>query len=149
MKLFDDNDPERLANFSGAVPDGLIDGTQYAGIVDRISENLANLEPGDYLSSITFVMHCVNECYEPNASGAVVPSRATDTVTALAYFVMTMAEAMDIDDLQEYIQYQRETVVPELNSTSTAIPFYDVTQDVKAVLELFDDFDSGDNDGKD
>lgn len=142
--MFDDQDPERLANVDMTIPDGIIDGTQYANIMENIINSLSELDTSQYVSGITWVMRCVNECY-PTDEGSdqtkISPSRATDAVTALAYLVMTMTEVIDEDDFKEYIRHQQEVVIPELYDGCKTIPYYDINDDVNRILEMMDNFE--------
>ena len=141
--MFDKDDPERLAQHSDSVPDGLIDGTQYAQIIENITDALTNLKMNDYVSGITFVMNCVNQCYDADSKGVINPLKAVDTATALAYFVMSLADALDQVDpelLEEYIQHHQDVVVPQINANKTALPFYN--SDCDTVKRMFNSIDS-------
>lgn len=141
--MFDDQDPERLANVDMTIPDGIIDGTQYANIMESLVNSLSELDTSQYVSGITWVMRCVNECY-PTEEGSdqtkVSPSRATDAITALAYLVMTMTELIDDDDFKDYITHQQNVVIPDLFESCKTIPYYDINDDVNRILEMMDNF---------
>jgi len=142
MKVFDDDDAENLANADLRIPDGIIDGTQYAEIFSRLVGYMKEIDPTSYVSNITWIMRTMNECYEDseNEDGAnVIVSRATDTVTALSYFVMTLITFIDTDDFAEYIRMQEEEVVPDLFNNAATIPFYDMNKEVNQMLKFFDE----------
>jgi hypothetical protein len=151
VKLFNDDDPERLANFEGSVPDGFIDGSQYAKIVRNITGYISELKQDNYVSGITFVMKCVNECYEDdtgdeNNISKVSKDRAIDTVTALSYFVLTLCEQLEEDHLKEYVQHHYDQVLPELDSNSQTIPYYDISNDVDNFISMLNEIDESDED---
>ena len=154
MKLFNDDDPERLANFEGSIPDGFIDGSQYAKIVRNITGYIDDLKPDDYVSGITFVMKCVNECYEDDTGDESVISkisndRAVDTVTALSYFVLTLCEQLEEDHLKQYVQHHYDEVLPELDGNAQTIPFYDISSNVNDFIEMLDNLDESESDDDD
>jgi len=142
MKVFDDDDAENLANADLRIPDGIIDGTQYAEIFSRLVGYMKEINPSSYVSNITWIMRTMNECYEDSEnedSANVIVSRATDTVTALSYFVMTLITFIDTDDFAEYIRMQEEEVVPDLFDNAATIPFYDMKKEVNQMLKFFDE----------
>jgi len=137
--MFDDNDPEKLINDESRVPDGLIDGTQYAEIFSRLVDNIADIKNDSYLSNITFVMKSVNECYSHDEPYQFDKTRALDTVTALSYFVMTLVTSNDDTDfIEKYIDIQRKDIIPDLNMNAKIIPFYDIQEDVDNILKIFE-----------
>lgn len=142
--MFDDQDPERLANVDMTIPDGIIDGTQYANIMESLVSSLSELNTSEYVSGITWVMRCVNECYpteDDSDQTKVSPSRATDAVTALAYLVMTMTELIDEDDMRDYIMHQQNVVIPDLFESCKTIPYYDINDDVNRIVEMMQNFE--------
>jgi hypothetical protein len=140
--MFDENDPEKLIRDESRVPDGLIDGTQYAEIFSRIVDYMDDIDSESYLSNITWIMKCVNECYSPDEPYQFDKSRSLDTVTALSYFIMTLIGAIDDQELiDNYIEVQRNEVVPDLNKNASIIPFYDVENDVNNILQMLESED--------
>lgn len=141
--MFDENDPELLASFDNSIPDGLIDGSQYAEIVQRLFLELKKLNPENYLSSITWVMNCVNECYDAE-SNKVDSTKAVDVVTSLAYFMISMVSAIEPDEWGKFIEHQEEVAIPELMESAGAMPFYDIKGDVENIMNIMDQLDRGD-----
>lgn len=136
--MFDEDDQNFLANTEGLVPDGLVDASQYADIMSNILENLKNLDPNNYMSTVSWVVNCVNQCYSnDNGIHSVDASKATDTVTALAYFILSMASHIDEDQWDSFISHNNENVIPELVATAPAMPFYDLDDKVNEMLEMF------------
>lgn len=135
MKMFDDNDYDNMINTGIRVPDAIIDGRQYAEIFKTLSEFLENTDGSKYESNILWIMRCINECFETDESTGVTEfnqSKASDVVTALSYFCMTMSVAMDDAGMKEqYFQHQNETVIPQLFSECETIPYYDFSKDLK------------------
>lgn len=140
--MFDDDDAEKMV-FKGRIPDGFIDGSQYSEIFQNILGHMKELKNESDFSNVTWVMKCVNECYKDNGDGtsSVDSSKATDVVTALAYYVMTLIRGIDEDDLEEYFRVHDEEVVPDMVSNAQTIPWYDIMDEVKALVELFDEMD--------
>lgn len=132
--MFNDDDLKKILNTNELIPDGVIDGSQYAQIIGHIIDYLSQVEVGDYTSGVTWVMRCVNECYDPNTS-KVDNSRATDVATALAYVLLTMLSIVDEDDLYEFIRIQKDDIVPELIRTSDAVPYYDMTDEFSEIVD--------------
>ena len=132
--MFNDDDLEKILNTSELIPDGVIDGSQYAQIIGNIVDYLSQIEVGDYTSGVTWVMRCVNECYDSN-TGKVDNSRATDVATALAYVLLTMLSIVDEDDLYEFIRIQKDDIVPELIRTADAVPYYDMTDEFSEIVD--------------
>lgn len=126
--MFNDDDADKIANMDNLIPDGIIDGSQYAMIVSNIVGYLSEVEKGDYISGITWVMRCVNECYDPETN-QVSTSRSTDVATAMSYVLLTMLDCVEDEALSEFIRIQKEEVIPELIESSTTIPYYDVMSD--------------------
>lgn len=122
--MFNDDDADKIAGMDNLVPDGLIDGSQYADITANIIEYLSDVKKGDYISGITWVMRCVNECYDPETN-QVSTTRSTDVATAMSYVLLTLLDCVEDYHLEEFIRIQREEVMPELKETSTSIPYYD------------------------
>lgn len=142
--MFNDEDPERLANADMSIPDGIIDGTQYANILKNLIDNLGELDPSSYVSGITWVMRAVNECYPQGDEvdhTKVDASKATDAVTGLAYIILTMSEIIDEQDFKDYIEHQKGTVIPELFESCETIPYYDINNDVNRIMEMLDNFE--------
>ena len=150
--MFDDNDPEKLMRTDGRIPDGIIDGTQYAEILSRVIDNMSLLQDESYLSNITWIMKCVNECYEPDGN-EFNKSRALDVVTSLSYLIMTMVMSIDGEEfIEDYIRDQKENILPELHSNAAVIPFYDINEDVNHILDVLDaldDIENGDSSDED
>lgn len=146
MRMFDHDDYEDMVNSTSKVPDGIIDGTQYAKIFDTLNTMLENVKPGEYHSNILWVMNCINECYPDSEHGEKVEfdkSRAADVVTSLAYFSMTMLAALDeLGVRNEYFDHQKNTVIPQLFSECESIPWYDFTSQIKEAQDLSDEFNS-------
>ena len=108
MKVFDDDDAKHLFNAEQRIPDGIIDGTQYANIFKNLLDHMKKLESESYLANITWIMSAMNECYgneEHVNIYEIDKTRATDVVTALSYFVMTLVNSLDQDDFKEYINF--------------------------------------------
>jgi hypothetical protein len=60
----------------------------------------------------------------------------------LSYFVMTLIGAIDDQELiDNYIEVQRNEVVPDLNKNASIIPFYDVENDVNNILQMLESED--------
>lgn len=145
MKVFDDDDAKYLFNAEQKIPDGIIDGTQYANIFKNLLSHMKKLESESYLSNITWIMSAMNECYgdEENGNGSEIDkTRATDVITALSYFVMTLINSLDEDDFQEYIRIQEEEVIPDLFENAETIPYYDMSKEIEELMEFFDDIDN-------
>jgi hypothetical protein len=136
--MFDEDDENFLANTDGLVPDGLVDASQYAEIMSNILDNLKNLDPNNYMSTVSWVVNCVNQCYS-NEEGvhSVNASKATDTVTALAYFILSMSSYVDEDRWDDFISHNQDNIIPELLETAPAMPFYDLDDKVSEMLEMF------------
>jgi hypothetical protein len=141
--MFDENDPELLASFDNSIPDGLIDGSQYAEIVQRLFFELKKLDPDNYLSSITWVMNCVNECYDGD-SNQVNTTKAIDVVTALAYYMISMTAAIDVHEWDRFIEHQETVAIPELMEGASAMPFYDIKDDVENIMNVLEQMEQGD-----
>lgn len=133
--MFDDDDPEMLASFDESIPDGIIDGTQYAHILKNLLVSLSELEPDSQVSGIRWVMQCVNECYDHSGQSVVSTTRSTDTVTALGYIIMTMLDVIDPEDFNDYLDFQMNRVLPEVLSNAEAVPFYNISMDVDDVIK--------------
>lgn len=142
--MFDDQDPEKVADFDKRVPDGLIDGTQYAEILSNIIENMNKLKQDSYLSNITWIMDCVNESYQKNEPYEFDKTKSLDVITSLSYIVMTLVSAIDDPDfIDNFIEIQKNEVLPDLNSNASMIPFYDIENEVNNILSILDDFENG------
>ena len=142
--MFDDDDAENLVNAEIRIPDGIIDGTQYAEIFARLVRYMKEINPESYVSNITWIMKTMNECYEDSTDengSEIVKSRATDTITALSYFVMTLIASLGEEAFAEYIRIQEEEVIPDLFDNASTIPFYDINKEVNGLLEFFDEID--------
>ena len=142
--MFDDDDAKHLFNAEQRIPDGIIDGTQYANIFKNLLNHMKKLESESYLANITWIMSAMNECYgdEENGNGSEIDkTRATDVITALSYFVMTLVNSFDEDDFQEYIRIQEEEVIPDLFENAETIPYYDMSKEIQELMEFFDDID--------
>ena len=146
--LFEDDDAAKLAGTSMRVPDGIIDGKQYAEIFRDLSGVLEKAHPGDYHANISWIMHCINECYEDNGNGVseFSKSKAADVITALAYFSMTMSALLyDLEAKNGYFEHQNEVVIPQLMAECQTIPWYDLSDEVKKLTEQMEDsFDEDD-----
>ena len=153
MKVFDDDDAENLVNADQRIPDGIIDGTQYAEIFKNLVGYMKKIKPESYISNITWVMSAMNECYKDNESGIgseIDKTKATDVVTALSYFVMTLITSMDEEVFDEYIKIQEEEVIPDLFQNAETIPYYDMSSEINGLLEFFDEVDKlGDDETND
>lgn len=153
MKVFDDDDAENLVNADQRIPDGIIDGTQYAEIFKNLVGYMKKIKPESYISNISWVMSAMNECYKDNESGIgseIDKTRATDVVTALSYFVMTLITSMDEEVFDEYIKIQEEEVIPDLFQNAETIPYYDMSNEINGLLEFFDEVDKlGDDETND
>lgn len=138
--MFSDDDAEKMS-FHGRIPDGIIDGSQYANIFETLFNALKEIDKEESISNMTWIMKCVNECYKDNGdnTSSVDASRATDTVTALAYFVMTLIRGIDDDDLQDYYRFHESEVIPDMNANAKTIPWYDILDEVKALVDLLDE----------
>lgn len=97
--------------------DSFIDLTQYAGVVRNIVESFGRLAPTTQLSSISWTIECINECYQ---TGGSQPhrERTMDVVTALSWLMSRMVSA--IDDPHEFVHSLitelLEVDVPELEA---------------------------------
>ena len=153
MKVFDDDDAENLFNAEQRIPDGIIDGTQYAVIFKNLVGHMKKLESESYMANITWIMSAMNECYEDDENGngtEIDKTRATDVITALSYFVMTLVNSMDEEVFEEYIRIQEEEVIPDLFENAETIPYYDMSKEISGLLEFFDEMDElGDNETND
>jgi len=153
MKVFDDDDAEHLFNAEQRIPDGIIDGTQYAVIFKNLVGHMKKLESESYMANITWIMSAMNECYEDDENGngtEIDKTRATDVITALSYFVMTLVNSMDEEIFEEYIRIQEEEVIPDLFKNAETIPYYDMSKEISGLLEFFDEIDElGDNETND
>jgi hypothetical protein len=141
--MFDDDDAERMMN-TGSIPDGIIDGSQYAEVFQNLISNMKEIDQESQVSNMTWVMRCVNECYQDNEDGTSTFSntRASDTVTALGYFVMTLIRGLDEEYLEEYFRFHDEEVIPDMVANAQTIPWYDIKDEVKALMDLFEDIDN-------
>lgn len=144
--MFDDDDAEKMS-FKGRIPDGIIDGTQYSDIFQNIYAALKKIDKEDSISNVTWIMSCVNECYKDNGdnTSSVDNSKATDTVTALAYFVMTLIRGVDDEDLDEYYRFHEEEVIPDMVANSKTIPWYDIMDEVKSMVDFFESIENGED----
>jgi hypothetical protein len=153
MKVFDDDDAESLFNADQRIPDGIIDGTQYAEIFKNLVGHMKKIKPESYMTNITWIMSAMNECYNDDENGngtEIDKTRATDVITALSYFVMTLITSMDEEVFEEYIRIQEEEVIPDLFQNAETIPYYDMSKEISGLLEFFDEIDElGDNETND
>lgn len=148
--MFDNHDAEHLAGIDKRIPDGIIDGTQYAEIFSNLVEYMKKINPESYLSNITWIMSAMNECYSPVDNGSdsgIDKTRATDTITALSYFVMTLIAILDKEDFDEYIRIQVEEIIPDLKTNAETIPYYNVEDEVKEIMEFMDSINDIDDIG--
>lgn len=139
--MFNDDDAKHLFNAEQRIPDGIIDGTQYANIFKKLLDYIKKIDPESYISNITWIMSAMNECYRDDeniTSVEIDKTKATDVVTALSYFVMTLVGFMDKDNFEEYIRVQEEEVIPDLFKNAETIPYYDMSNEIKGMIEFFD-----------
>jgi hypothetical protein len=146
--MFDEDDQERMMSNETRVPDGVIDGSAYAEIFVSLHNSLKKMNPDDqYFSHVRWVMECINQCYEfeEGEVAVFVKEKASDVVTALAYFTMTMHSALhQIGVLDQYIDHQEKEVIPQMLKECGAIPWYDFSKDLKNLEEsgFLDDIES-------
>jgi len=136
--MFNEDDYNHILNTQSMVPDGVINGSQYANIFKSLSNRLENINPLDFSSGIRWIMECVNECYEDGATEMSL-SRASDVVTSLAYFCMTLHAAMiELGVSEEYFKHQNESVIPELFAECETIPWYDFSEKINMITDMMD-----------
>lgn len=137
--MFNDDDVNHMMNSNTRVPDGVINGLQYAEIFKELNGYLESTDTQDFQSGIRWIMNCVNACYVEEST-EFSKSRAADVVTALAYFCMTMQTGLTaLGQAEEYFKHQNEEVIPQLFAECESIPWYDFSDEVKSLMNLFDE----------
>jgi hypothetical protein len=145
--MFDDNDQERMMANETRIPDGVIDGSAYAKMFTSLHESLRKIDCNNqYLSHVGWVMSCINHCYDFVEGEVAVfnKEKASDVVTVLAYFSMTMHSLLaEVGVLDDYFDHQDTKVIPQMMEECGAIPWYDMSGDIKALEEsgVFDDLE--------
>lgn len=145
--MFDDSDQERMMADDTRIPDGVIDGSPYAKIFVSLHESLKKIQPDNqYFSHVKWVMDCINECYDfvEGEVAVFVKEKASDVVTALAYFTMTMHSLLsEVGVLDDYFEHQDTKVIPQMMAECGAIPWYDMSDEIRAIEEsgMFQDLE--------
>lgn len=141
--MFNEDDVTHMMNNQTRIPDGIINGKQYADIFKTLSNDLESTNPDDFQSGIRWIMNCVNACYEDQNVWS--KTKSADVVTALAYFSMTMLKGLiELGEAENYFTYQNEEVIPQLFSECETIPWYDFSEDIKRMAEA--DMENGEDD---
>jgi hypothetical protein len=140
--MFNDDDAENIINMDQRIPDGFIDGSNYARTIVSLIDALESMDDS-YLSSIQWMMTTINECYDEVEENGKYSSvfnvdKACDTVTALSYIIATTFSKLDDEQREQFIDEHRKSVIPELLSNAETIPFYDIENDVEHVLNVLD-----------
>lgn len=143
--MFNDDDVNHMMNSNTRVPDGVINGLQYAEIFKELNGYLESTNTQDFQSGIRWIMNCVNACYEEEST-EFSKSRAADVVTALAYFCMTMQTGLTaLGQAEEYFRHQNEEVIPQLFAECESIPWYDFSEEVKMLAAMDNDDENGED----
>lgn len=133
--MFDEDDVNHMMNNNTRIPDGIINGSQYAQIFKTLSNSLENTDTQDFQSSIRWVMNCINECYE-NDSNLFSKERAADVVTSLAYLSMTLCNGIaELGYKNDFFEHQNSQVIPQLDKECETIPWYDFSDEIKKLAE--------------
>jgi hypothetical protein len=133
--MFDEDDVNHMVNSNTRIPDGVINGSQYADIFKTLSEMLEKTNTKDFQESIRWVMGCINECYN-NDDNLFSKEKAADVVTSLAYLAMTLCNGIDeLGYKGDFFEHQNTEVIPQLFKECETIPWYDFSDDIKKLVE--------------
>lgn len=131
--MFSQDDFDKYEKSLLDMPDGLLDASEYAKTfaltVDLIDKLPSEDTENNQVAHAHFMMNIANHIHsEKNGKNEVDSIKALDCITSMCFHLVSLFSAMDsvIPDFKDqYINYLRETVLPDMDANFSSIPYWE------------------------
>lgn len=122
--MFNPYDFENInKNEPDAVPDGIVDASDYHQLLKQITDYLEQTDYEDPTSRMVSMMNVINLYHENEDT--IDENKVYGVSIALMYHIQTMFGGMMQEDRDEYFQHVKNEVLPIFEAESSMLPYYD------------------------
>lgn len=122
-KMFKPEDFENIDKDDDAIPDGVIDATNYYEILVKITEYIEGVDYEDNGSRMGSMMNIVNLMHEDEET--LSEDSVYGVCISLMYHLQTMLSGMVEEDRVEYFQHIKDEVLPIFEKEASILPYYE------------------------
>lgn len=125
--MFNKDDFDKInENIDDAVPDGLVDASDYAEDMVAITSILSEIDYEDMTSRMHAMMSVINRTY--NDDGDLDAERVTGVIISLCFHVINVINSLEEDSRQDYFEFTKNEVIPVLVEESSTLPYWDLEE---------------------
>lgn len=122
-KMFKPEDFENIDKDDDAIPDGVIDASNYFEILVKITDYLEGVDYEDNSSRMGSMMNIVNLMHEDEET--LSEDEVYGVCISLMYHLQTMLSGMVDEDRKEYFEHIRKEVLPIFEKEASILPYYE------------------------
>jgi len=110
-------------NEPDAVPDGIVDASDYHELLKQVTVFLQETDYGDPNSRMVAMMNVINLYHDDEDT--IDESKLYGVVIAIMYHIQSILCGTDEDTREEYFRVTNEEILPEFEKESKILPFYE------------------------
>jgi len=123
MAYFSEDEIQKAVENLDAVPDGLIDNSDYVNTFIAFYEAMRNIEPESEDSRLLFMMRVINMLGDDSG----LNNRVIEVVTCMAFHIVNFMEigTMLRDDfIEKYMLNLSDEIIPRLEAEKSVMPYW-------------------------
>lgn len=125
--MFNEDDFDKInENTADAVPDGLVDASDYANDMIAITEILSEIDYEDMTSRMHAMMNVINRTYDDN--GDLDSERVTGVIISLCFHIINVINSLEEESRQDYFEFTKNEVIPVIVDESSTLPYWDLEE---------------------
>jgi len=110
-------------NEPDAVPDGIVDASDYHELLKQVTVFLRDTDYGDASSRMVAMMNVINLYHSDEDT--VDEDKLYGVVIAVLYHIQSILAGTDEETREEYFRVTNEEILPQFEKESKILPFYE------------------------
>lgn len=121
--MFSHDDFENINKDPDAIPDGIIDASDYYETLKKITDYLEDTDYDSTESRLVSMMNIINLMHENEET--LSEDNVYGVSIGLMYHIQTIMTGMEQEGRQEYFTHIKENILPTFEGEAKSLPYYD------------------------
>ena len=129
--MFSPDDFSHLEKMNNTMADGITDASDSHEMLEKVVEIMSQTDFSSDESRMRFMMYMINLCYEDDDGESVlVEDNVINLVLALCFNYSNVMSNLAEEgfDLDDYYNFLKTEVLPQMGEESKALPYWDVDE---------------------
>ena len=124
--MFNADDFDKLEDSMDAMPDGLLDASDYYEDMEKVTDILSEIDYDDMVSRMHGMMKVMNIIY--GEDGGLSVERVNGVVIALSFHAVNILNSLEDESRVEYFNFTKNDVLKEIKDEASSLPYWDLDE---------------------